>query len=124
MPTTSATAATRTIQVILVMLCLIAGLAATRNMLEGVAVVQPAGVAVSPDVDDVYRYLSGLYLGLGVISLWIAFTIERHDTLIYLVALTCLLGGSGRVISRSPRARPPRGSTRTWRWSSPSRQSW
>ena len=50
-------------------------------------------------VDNLHRFLAGVYLGAGIIVAWTAFTIRRHDMLIYLIALMVLLGGIGRFVS-------------------------
>lgn len=53
----------------------------------------------TPRLDNLHRFLGGVYLGAGLIGLWTAATVRRHDTLIYIIALTVLLGGAGRLIS-------------------------
>lgn len=53
----------------------------------------------TPRLDNVHRFLAGIYLGAGILAAWAAFTIARHDTLIYLLALVILLGGVGRLVS-------------------------
>lgn len=50
-------------------------------------------------LDNLHRFLAGVYLGAGILAAWVAFTIRRHDTLIYFFALMVLLGGIGRFIS-------------------------
>jgi len=55
----------------------------------------------SPRLDNVHRFMAGIYLGSGILGLWAAITIRRHDTLIYLFALVVLLGGIGRLVSMS-----------------------
>jgi hypothetical protein len=53
----------------------------------------------SPRLDNIHRFLAGIYLACGIISLWTAITIRNQNTLIYLLALGGLLGGTGRLIS-------------------------
>ena len=53
----------------------------------------------TPRLDNLHRFLGGVYVGAGLICLWTATTVRRHDTLIYIIALTVLLGGTGRLIS-------------------------
>lgn len=55
----------------------------------------------APRLDNVHRFMGGVYLMSGVIGLWAAATIRQHNTLIFLLALTVLVGGIGRVISIS-----------------------
>ncbi|HXU05490.1 MAG TPA: DUF4345 family protein [Polyangia bacterium] len=53
----------------------------------------------SPRLDNVHRFMAGVYLSTGFISLWAAVTIRQQGTLIYLLALGVLLAGSGRLVS-------------------------
>lgn len=52
-------------------------------------------------LDNVHRFMAGIYLGCGIISLWAGITIARQNTLVFLLALGVLLGGAGRLISIS-----------------------
>jgi hypothetical protein len=52
-------------------------------------------------LDNVHRFMAGVYLGSGLLGLWVAATIRQHSTLVFLIALTVFLGGTGRVISIS-----------------------
>lgn len=53
----------------------------------------------TPRLDNVHRFLAGVYLGSGFISLWAAATIRRQGALVYLIALGVLLAGLGRLVS-------------------------
>lgn len=55
----------------------------------------------TPRLDNVHRFMAGVYLGTGLISLWAAVTIRRQGTLVYLLALGVLLAGVGRLVSIS-----------------------
>ena len=55
----------------------------------------------SPRLDNVHRFLAGVYLGTGIICLWAASTIRQQGTLVYLLALGVLLAGVGRLVSIS-----------------------
>ncbi len=50
-------------------------------------------------LDNLHRFLAGIYLGAGVITLWAAITIRRQGTLVYLLAFAVLLAGIGRLVS-------------------------
>lgn len=56
---------------------------------------------VSPRLDNVHRFMAGVYLSTGFISLWAAITIRQQGTLVYLLALGVLLAGVGRLVSIS-----------------------
>jgi hypothetical protein len=55
----------------------------------------------SPRLDNVHRFMAGVYLSTGLISLWAALTIRRQGALVYLLALGVLLAGIGRLVSIS-----------------------
>ena len=41
----------------------------------------------SPRLDNVHRFMAGVYLSTGFINFWAAITIRRQGTLVYLLAL-------------------------------------
>ena len=53
----------------------------------------------SPRLDNVHRFMAGVYLSTGLISLWAALTIRQQGTLVYLLAMGVLLAGIGRLVS-------------------------
>jgi hypothetical protein len=53
----------------------------------------------SPRLDNVHRFMAGVYFSTGLISLWAAVTIRQQDTLIDLLALGVFLAGTGRLVS-------------------------
>jgi hypothetical protein len=54
-----------------------------------------------PRLDNVHRFMAGVYLSTGFISGWAAITVRQQTTLIYLLALGVLMAGLGRVLSIS-----------------------
>jgi len=55
----------------------------------------------TPRLDNVHRFMAGIYLGTAIICLWAGITVQQQGTLIYLVALGVVLAGIGRLISMS-----------------------
>lgn len=53
----------------------------------------------SPRLDNVHRFMAGVYLATGLICAWAAFTIAAQGFLVDLLALGVLLGGLGRLVS-------------------------
>jgi len=53
----------------------------------------------SPRLDNVHRFMAGVYLSTGFINLWAALTVRNQGFLIYLLALGILLAGIGRLVS-------------------------
>lgn len=84
----------RVVQVCLFLVAAIAILGGTLQMVLG----QPT---TSPRLDNVHRFMAGVYLSTGFINLWAAVTIRRQGNLVYLLALGVLLAGIGRLVSIS-----------------------
>jgi hypothetical protein len=55
----------------------------------------------SPRLDNVHRFMAGVYFSTGVISGWAAITIRQQGTLVYLIAFGVFLAGTGRLLSIS-----------------------
>ena len=53
----------------------------------------------SPRLDNVHRFMAGVYFSTGLISGWAAITIRQQGTLVDLLALGVLLAGIGRLVS-------------------------
>ncbi len=53
----------------------------------------------APRLDNVHRFMAGVYLSTGFIGLWAALTVRQQGFLIYLLALGVLLAGIGRLVS-------------------------
>lgn len=55
----------------------------------------------SARLDNVHRFMAGVYFSTGFINLWAAITIRQQGTLVYLLALGVFLAGVGRLVSIS-----------------------
>ena len=84
----------RVVQVCLFLVAAIAVFGGTLQMYLG----QPES---SPRLDNVHRFMAGVYLSTGLINLWAGVTIRRQGTLVYLLALGVLFAGIGRLVSIS-----------------------
>lgn len=84
----------RVVQVCLFLAAAIALFGGTLQMVLG----QPD---TSARLDNVHRFMVGVYLGTGLISAWAGLTVRRQETLVYLLALGILLAGTGRLVSIS-----------------------
>ena len=84
----------RVVQVCLFILAAIAMSGGTLQMYVG----QPDTI---PRLDNVHRFMAGVYLSTGVIALWAGITVREQDTLIYLLAFGVLMAAIGRLVSIS-----------------------
>jgi hypothetical protein len=80
------------VQVCLFLVAAIAILGGSLQMYLG----QPS---TSPRLDNVHRFMAGVYLSTGFINLWAAVTIRQQGTLVYLLALGVFTAGCGRLLS-------------------------
>jgi hypothetical protein len=55
----------------------------------------------TPRLDNVHRFMAGIYFGCGLIIFWSAFTIREQGTLVFLIAASVFLAGMGRLLSIS-----------------------
>jgi hypothetical protein len=84
----------RVVQVCLFLVAAIAMFGGSVQMFLG----QPD---TTPRLDNVHRFMAGVYFATGVISFWAAMTIRRQSTLVYLLAFGVLMAGIGRLVSIS-----------------------
>jgi hypothetical protein len=84
----------RVVQVCLFLVAAIAVLGGSLQMYLG----QPD---TAPRLDNVHRFMAGVYLATGIINFSAASTIRHQGTLVYLLALGVLLAGIGRLVSIS-----------------------
>jgi hypothetical protein len=81
----------------IVQICLF--LAAAIAIFGGTLQITMGEPETTPRLDNIHRFMAGLYLSFGFIALWTGITIRQHTTLIFLLALTVFLGATGRMIS-------------------------
>ena len=81
--------------VVRICLCIVAAIAMAGGALQ-FYLGQPD---TAPRLDNVHRFMAGVYFSTGLINLWAAITIRQQGTLIYLLALGVLLAGTGRLMS-------------------------
>lgn len=84
-------------RIVQVCLFLVAAITIVGGALQ-MALGQPE---TSPRLDNVHRFMAGVYFSTGLINFWAAMTIRRQGTLVYLLALGVFLAGVGRLVSIS-----------------------
>lgn len=82
----------RVVQICLFLAAAIAVFGGTVQMVMG----QPD---TTPRLDNVHRFMAGVYLSMGVISLWAGVSVRRQTTLVLMVALAIFLAAVGRLVS-------------------------
>ena len=87
-------ASQRIIQVCLFLLAAIALFGGTLQMYLG----EPE---TTSRLDNIHRFMAGVYFSMGPLAIWTGITVRKHDTLIFLLAFSVFMGGLGRLISMS-----------------------
>ena len=89
----------RIVQVCLYLVTAIALFGGAVQLLTG----QPE---TTPRLDNLHRFMGGVYFSMGFISAWAAWTIRKQDTLVYLIAFSVLMAAVGRLLSMSKMGLP------------------
>ena len=82
-------------RIVQICLFLVAAIALSGGTLQMIHAQPESG----PRLDNIHRFMAGVYLSTGIISGWAALTIRRQDMLVLLIALGVLLAGIGRLVS-------------------------
>lgn len=53
----------------------------------------------SPRLDNIHRFMAGIYFSMGGICTWAALTVREQGTLVYLLAGGVFIAGCGRLVS-------------------------
>lgn len=94
----------RGLQISLGVFSLIPVIFAVLGFLYGAGRLSPDGVA--PELDNQYRYFSGMYLMASFLIWFIIPQIERHGRLLAIVSAAIFIGGLGRVVSTMTAGQP------------------
>lgn len=78
-------------------ICLAGGL---NLLIKGAASFLPNGTPAQPVLDDLFRFLSGIYFGLGILMVWVVFNLHEINDLIYFIGIVVIFSGLGRLYSR------------------------
>ncbi|MEZ6011298.1 MAG: DUF4345 domain-containing protein [Hyphomonas sp.] len=87
----------RGLQIALGVFSLIPVAFAILGFVAGAGRLSPDGVAV--DLDNQYRYFSGMYLVVAFMLWSIIPAIEKHGRTLFLVSAAIFIGGLGRIVS-------------------------
>ena len=83
----------------LVQICLF--LLAAIGMFGGALQMVLGQPGTTPRLDNVHRFMAGIYFGSALIALWAGVTVRRQGTLVFLIAIGVFLGAVGRLVSMS-----------------------
>ena len=55
----------------------------------------------TPRLDNIHRFMAGVYFSMGPLAIWAAITIRKQNELIYFLSFSVFMAGLGRLISMS-----------------------
>ncbi|HEU0226652.1 MAG TPA: DUF4345 domain-containing protein [Arachidicoccus soli] len=88
------------LQILLGIVSLICLLGGINLLLKGATSFLPKETPVQPVLDDLFRFLSGIYFGLGILMAWVVFNFHEIHNLIYFIGIVVIFSGLGRLYSR------------------------
>jgi len=89
------------LRILLVLVTLICLLGGTNLLLKGANFYLPETTATQRVLDNLFRFLSGIYFGLGFLMAWVVFHFREVNNLIYFIGLVVVCSGLGRLFSRA-----------------------
>lgn len=88
------------LKVLLGLVALICFLGGTNLMVKGTKSFLPDNVPPQPRLDNLFRFLSGIYIGLGFLMTWVTIHSRQMSDLICFVGVVVICSGLGRLYSR------------------------
>lgn len=88
------------LQILLGLVALICLLGGMNLLIKGTTSFLPGDTAPQPILDNLFRFLSGIYFALGFLMAYVVFNFNEIKTLIYFIGLVVIFSGLGRLYSR------------------------
>ena len=79
------------------LICLLGGM---NLLIKGAGSFLPQTTPAPPVLDDLFRFLSGIYFSLGFLTAWVVFNLHEIEDLIYFIGIVVVFSGLGRLYSR------------------------
>ena len=88
------------LEILLGMVSLICLAGGTNLMLKGASSFLPKDTPSQPVLNNLFRFLSGIYFSLGFLVAWATYNLHQINQLVYLIGLVVVCSGLGRLYSR------------------------
>src|SRR6516164_6136570 len=79
------------------LICLLGGM---NLLIKGAGSFLPETICPQRILDNLLRFLSGIYFGLGFLMAWVVFHFHELNDLIYFIGIVVIFSGLGRLYSR------------------------
>ena len=99
----------RLLQAVLALACLVPLLTGGESIVHGLHFLKGAPLPAPPDMDSHFRYLSGIFFGVGLAFVSTIPAIERQGPRFRLLAAFIVCGGLARALSWAEIGAPGRG---------------
>ena len=88
------------LQILLVVVTLICLAGGVNLLIKGTGSFLPKEIPPQPVLDNLFRFLSGIYFGLGFLMAWVVFNFHKVNELVYFIGLVVVFSGLGRLYSK------------------------
>ena len=89
-----------TLRILLGIVSLICILGGANLLIKGTSSFLPDNIRPQRILDNLFRFLSGIYFGLGILMTWVVFEFHEINNLIYFIGIVVIFSGLGRLYSR------------------------
>jgi hypothetical protein len=89
------------LQILLGLVSLICLLGGMNLLIKGAHSFLPETIPPQRTLDNLFRFLSGLYFGMGFLLAFVIFHFRETNGLVYFIGLVVMLSGLGRLYSRT-----------------------
>jgi len=89
-----------TLQILLGVVSLICFAGGINLLIKGANYFLPKNTPPLSVLDNLFRFLCGIYFGLGFLMTWVVFNIHQINDLIYFIGIVVICSGLGRLYSR------------------------
>ena len=89
------------LQILLGFLSLICLLGGMNLLIKGAGKFLPENIATPIVLDNLFRFMSGIYFSLGFLVIYVVFNLPEINNLVYFIGIVVIFSGLGRFYSRS-----------------------
>ena len=89
-----------TLRILLSILSLICCLGGLNLLIKGAGYFLPQTTPPQRILDNLVRFLSGIYFSLGFLIAWVIFNLAEVNSLLYFIGIVVIFSGLGRLYSR------------------------
>lgn len=89
------------LEILLGLVTLICFLGGLNLLLKGAHAFLPETTPPQRVLDNLFRFLSGIYFGLGFLMAWVVFHLQEANDFIYCIGIVVVFSGLGRLYSRT-----------------------